>query len=351
VADPADVTVAELQPGEEPLWQCYVERSPRAEFFHLLGWKRVVERTYGHETRYLMAKTADGTVRGILPLFVISSRLFGKHVSTPPGAICADEPCVGQKLLEAAIALTESADADDLLLTASKQLWDGDLLTVQRHCTQQLALPAGADALWKSISRHKRKNVNAAGRAGLSVDFGKGEFADFFYQVFAHSLRELGTPIFDRQLLANILDEFQEQTWILVARQGERPVGALLLFTMGETIHAQWAASYREDRPNRPNDLLYWEMLRWGAENGYRLCDMGRSQWGSGNYNFKALWGAETVPLYYQHFMRRGLGIPDFDLKVERDFKFRTVVRTWQHLPIGVTLRLGPYLRKYLYPL
>jgi hypothetical protein len=78
---------------------------------------------------------------------------------------------------------------------------------------------------------------------------------------------------------------------------------------------------------------------------------MGRSQWGSGNYNYKEQWGAETVPLYYQYLLRRGLGVPDFDLKVERDFKFRTAVWGWQRLPMALTLRLGPYLRKVLYPL
>jgi len=43
--------------------------------------------------------------------------------------------------------------------------------------------------------------------------------------------------------------------------------------------------------------------------------------------------------------------IPDLDLKVERVMKYRLAIRTWQRLPVGITRRIGPYFRKYLYPL
>ena len=103
-----------------------------------------------------------------LALFVLNSRLFGTKCHISPGAICADDERSGQALLEAAIALTDELDADGLLLTAT-HVWDGDLVTVQRHCTQRLALPDDDAILWKSISRHKRKNVNRSQREGVSV--------------------------------------------------------------------------------------------------------------------------------------------------------------------------------------
>ena len=346
----SDLPVAELQPGQEELWDAYVHRSPGAGFFHLAGWRRVLEKTYGHETRYLTVGDG-GEVRGILPLFIVRSRIFGTHVSSTPGGILATDECAGQALLQAGIAIAESVDAEIFLLTGGTRLWDGNLITVQRHCTQRLALPADPTQLWKSISRHKRKNVNTAERAGLSVVFGGEEHIDFFYEVFSHNLRDLGTPMFGKALLRNILSEFPEQTRILVVKQGERPVGSLLLFVLDGVVYAQWAASFRDSFSARPNDLLYWEMLRWACRQGYHCCDMGRSQWGSGPYAFKELWGAKTHPLYYQYFIRRGVEIPDLDLKVDRVLKYRLAIRTWQRLPVGITRRIGPYFRKYLYPL
>ncbi|MCO5183848.1 MAG: GNAT family N-acetyltransferase [Anaerolineae bacterium] len=347
----ADIIVGDLKPGEEALWDSYVRRKTDAGFMQLAGWKQVLDKTYGHETRYLVAREGD-LICGILPLFVLNSRLFGTSVTSPPGAICADDERSGQALLEAAIALTDELDADGLSLTASTHVWDGDLVTVQRHCTQRLALPDDDAILWKSISRHKRKNVNRSQREGVSVVTGGAEYIDFFYNVFATSVHLLGTPVFTKELVENIFAEFPDQTRILVAMaENNRPIGALLLFLLENNILAQWAASYRDDRDLRPNDALYWAMLEWGCQNGIHCVDMGRSQWHSGNYKFKALWGAETQPLYYQHYLRRGTSIPDLDLKMERVPFYRLARWGWQHMPLSLSLKLGPYLRKNLYPL
>lgn len=345
-----ELTISVLQPDEGGLWDAYVRRTQGAGFFHLSGWRNVITRTYGHETRYLIARDGD-EIRGVLPLFVIRNRLLGTSISTPPGAILASDTQAGQALLAHAIAYADEIDADGVALTASQQLWDGDLVTVQRHVTQVVALPPNPDTLWKEISRHKRKNVNKARREGLEVVFGRTEYADFFYDIFALNLRDLGTPVFDRRLLDNIFAEFPDQTQIAVARHNGQPVGGLLFFTVEKLIHAMWMASDNAVRDLRPNDLMYWEVMSWGAANGYDCCDTGRSQWDSGNFKFKQLWNATTRPLYYQHYLRKGSSVPDLDYKTERVLPYRLAIAAWKHLPLGVSRRLGPTLRKNLYPL
>jgi FemAB-related protein (PEP-CTERM system-associated) len=345
-----NLSISELKDGDEQEWDAYVCSATDTGFLHLAGWKRVLAKTYDHELSYLMVKEGD-KIQGILPLFTTRNRFFGTHISSTPGGISAKNEQAGHMLLEAAINIAEDVDADDLLLTGGTRIWDGDFVTIQRHCTQRLSLPSEPDQLWKSISRHKRKNVNKAERNGLSVTMGGEEHIDYFYEVFSLSLRSLGTPVFDINLIHNIMAEFPEQTRILVAKKGKQPIGALLLFFVKEVVYAQWAASSREALQYRPNDYLYWEMLRWACKQGFRHCDMGRSQWNTGNYKFKALWGAETYPLYYQYYLRRGANIPDFNIKVERSPLYRLVNRTWQILPVPVTQMVGPYLRKYLYPL
>ena len=344
------LTVSELENGQEHLWDTFVQQSPNGGLFHLVKWKQVIENTYNHQTRYLLAK-ADEQIRGILPLFIIQHPIFGTHVSSPPGSICAADSEAGQHLVESARSIAQEVDAADLLLAAGARVWDGDFVTIQRHCTQRLLLPSEVDTLWKSISRHKRKNIKAARRENLAVTIGGEEHLDFFYQVFSHNLRDLGTPVFPKALLHHIFTQFPEQTKILVVVQNSQPIGALLLFTFKSVVYAHWAASFRQFRPYRPNDLLYWEMLNWACTQGYECCDMGRSQWHSGNYKFKALWGAQTSPLYYQYYLRQGVTIPDLDLKVERTFKYKMAIQTWRHLPLSLTRWAGPYLRKYLYPL
>jgi CelD/BcsL family acetyltransferase involved in cellulose biosynthesis len=68
----------------------------------------------------------------------------------------------------------------------------------------------------------------------------------------------------------------------------------------GRTLIAKYAAS-REDRFNlRPNNLLFWEGIRWGCENGFTWFDMGRTEVENvGLRNFKSRWGAVEEPLTY----------------------------------------------------
>ena len=42
--------------GEDIGWDDYVKKSDKAELYHLSGWKRVMENSFGNRTFYLMAK-------------------------------------------------------------------------------------------------------------------------------------------------------------------------------------------------------------------------------------------------------------------------------------------------------
>src|SRR6202000_3308633 len=71
VSEAEAVAVAPLSPGDGEGWrerESYVRRAPGASFFHLPGWRRVVENTFGHRSRYLAARRG-GELVGVLPLF------------------------------------------------------------------------------------------------------------------------------------------------------------------------------------------------------------------------------------------------------------------------------------------
>ena len=46
--------------GDSAQWDSFVQASPGWTHFHLLGWKEVVERVFGHECVYLAARGANG---------------------------------------------------------------------------------------------------------------------------------------------------------------------------------------------------------------------------------------------------------------------------------------------------
>ena len=74
-------------------WDRYVATRPEATVYHLSAWAALVERVFGHRTRYLAA-SAGGDIVGILPVVLFRTPLFGRFATSMPfvnyGGIVAD---------------------------------------------------------------------------------------------------------------------------------------------------------------------------------------------------------------------------------------------------------------------
>ena len=71
------LTVKELDPAGIAAWDAFVESCPDATFYHRAGWKEVIEKTFGHRCYFLQAER-DGEIRGVLPLVLAKSLIFGR---------------------------------------------------------------------------------------------------------------------------------------------------------------------------------------------------------------------------------------------------------------------------------
>jgi hypothetical protein len=83
------VTVRPFQSDDAQSWDDFVHACAAGTFFHLSGWKRVIERAFGHQTHYLVAERG-GAVTGVLPLTHIRSRLFGSSLISNAFTVLAD---------------------------------------------------------------------------------------------------------------------------------------------------------------------------------------------------------------------------------------------------------------------
>ncbi len=79
------VSVARLEAGAAHEWDAYVRGAPGATFFHLAGWREIVEDVCGHRAHYLAARRG-GRIVGVLPLAQQRSLLFGNAEPGTRGA-------------------------------------------------------------------------------------------------------------------------------------------------------------------------------------------------------------------------------------------------------------------------
>ncbi len=327
-------------------WDAYVRRAALGTFCHLTGWGSVIERTWGHRPYYLYAER-DGAVVGVLPLFYVRSRLFDTVLVSTPNAVyggaIADDWPTRQALTEAAKQLARQLHVDYLEL---RDCWeteagvaDPELQRKDLYVSFEYPISTDEDALMRSFPRDIRRMIRQGPKHGLISEIGGEELLDDFYEVYATSVRNLGTPVFPKKLFAEFLRQFPEASDILLLRQGRQVAGAVMSFYFRDTVMPYYAGAYRDFYGAGVNNFMYWELMRRAARRGYRRFDFGRSKRGTGAYEFKRGWGMQERLLPYRYFLVRARQLPNLN---PTNPKFELLIKVWQRLPVRVTKLIGP---------
>lgn len=328
-------------------WDGYVRDAASTTFCHQFAWQAVIEQAYGHRTFYFMARQEQATC-GILPLVLVKSALFGTSLTSMPfldyGGICADDPDIAQLLLVAAKELQKEQRADAIELRQCEPIADAGPAR-QDKVSMILDLSAGAEALWRSLPGKVRNQVRKAEKSGLIIHEGGVEFLDEFYEVFVINMRDLGSPVHDKAFFLHLFRNFGQQARCTLIREGKQTVGGLIALFFKDTMLVPWASSLREYFSKCPNNLLYWSAIQHGCQRGFTQFDFGRSSIGSGTYEFKRQWGAQSRQLHWQSVGANGHASTTVS---SQDGKFHAAVEVWKRLPVPVTRVLGPRIRKYL---
>ncbi len=226
--------VKSLDTADEKRWDSFVFEHPRASFFHLVGWKRIIEKTFGHKARYFYCER-DGKITGIAPIFECSNWFIGRCFISIPlaayGGIVADDPESEKALLEHSNGLAQAASVEYLeLRVRDGVLFDG-FHANQLYVTFHAPLFPDAASNLKRLPKDTRYMIRKAEKGGLRAQRGM-EQLDAFYELFAQSMHRLGTPVFPRALFRNIVDEFPDCTQLMIVYDGTRACNrrTLLLF-------------------------------------------------------------------------------------------------------------------------
>lgn len=340
------VRVKPLEAGDAARWDAYVRSSPEGTFFHLAGWRRVIEGAFGHRTHYLMAERAGKTV-GVLPLTHINSPFFGNTLIS--NAFCVYGGAVAGD--EAARAALENAAIDTMHRIGAPVL---ELRTITRshadwpcrndlYVTFRKPISPEVEANMKAIPRKQRAMVRKAIQSGLHSEV--DDDVDRLHAVYAESVRNLGTPVFSKSYFRLLKEEFGSACDVITVLHGKEPVASVLNFYFRDEVLPYYGGGTSAARALAGNDFLYWEVMRRACERGYRSFDFGRSKIGTGSYDFKRYWGFEPTPLAYQYKLAPGHEIPNVN---PLNPKYRLFIAGWKRLPLSVAKLLGPLIARNL---
>jgi lipid II:glycine glycyltransferase (peptidoglycan interpeptide bridge formation enzyme) len=191
--------------------------------------------------------------------------------------------------------------------------------------TLVLDLSSDLDSLMARMRSKTRQHIRRAFRKGVMVREGSEADVETFRRLMCALCERRGTSPTPPQ------KDFFEHLWrtyhppgfvrLFIAELEGLVISALITFPFGDTVQAWkigWAGDHAEDSPN---EMLYWEAIRWSKSNGYRFFDFVSIEkdlaqrlqqgdpvdWNSvkGPSNFKVAFGGSPVVLpvpYYRFY-------------------------------------------------
>lgn len=361
-----------LTPEHHAEWDVFVNAHPLATVFHLSAWNRIAKKVYGIENSIIVSRGEDGKIRAGTTIFFAkrpgswyaTSGIFGAYGPILVRAGDGEREAT-REVLDEATSYSRDHKAKYLHLKAlegPKGKNDFTHPSYERQdiwVTAFMAIGGTAEELWETLPGPMRSKVRKAEKSELGIRWGGGaglnerELSEF-YDVLADNMHRKGSPIYGYRFMQEIMREFAdgkagvEADVLILELKGDEALsevvsGAMVLRHAG-VVYVPFVSSRAKFFPLRPNNLLYWEIIRDGNARGMKWLDFGTSIRGASTLQFKESWGAATYPIASYVYSESGE-------KIRLDAGAKSVqlgVEIWKKLPRGVADWLGPKLSKLM---
>ncbi len=330
-------------------WDNYVEQHPQGSFFHLSGWQQVISQVLAHHHHYLLAEDDSKNIVGILPLAEQKSYLFGHALISTPlcvyGGVLADNDDTRLQLESYAYQLGVQLNVDYIELRDREALQSDKQWQIHsNHATFLTELPPSSEQILSNIKRKQRAVIRHSQKNGLTWE--NQTNTKTCYQLYAESVRNLGTPVFHQQLFDTLLKVFPHQSEILVIKNAtQKPVSSVLSFYYKNTVLPYYAGATPKARALKSHDYMYFQLMQLAHQQGNTHFDFGRSKRNSGSYQYKRHWGMNEHPLHYKYALVKAKRLPNLS---PNNPKYQLAIKIWKKLPLSVSKFIGPHLAKYL---
>jgi FemAB-related protein (PEP-CTERM system-associated) len=339
---------------DQAAWDEYVDSHNEATPYHRFAWLLSIEQAYQHQNVSLLAFNDDKIV-GVLPCIKMQKPLSKVSYCALPfcdlGFGLANEPSILQALQSEALALLQREGGNSFDYRDSVDTLPGDELTGKK-VRMILPLPGNSEALMAGLKSKLRSQIRKAEKNGLTCVITNSQTQiDDFYQIFAINMRKLGSPVHSKKWFECLFNNYAQYFILSVVYSDNVPVGAGIVLRSANKVAIPWASTVAEYNKLAPNMMLYWSLLEHVSDLGCTEFDFGRSTYDEGTYKFKRQWGAEPVPLAWSNLVSNLA--PNNTTMDEtctaNNSQIRTLVeKTWSKLPLGITTRLGPKIRKHI---
>lgn len=285
------VSAAELSLSENSEWNEFVRDCPAGHHEQTTNWGEV-RKAFGWDFYPVVVRRENRICAG-MQILVRPARKFGNiaYVCKGPLARRWDESLASDllrqfkisakrnRILAAIMELPENGEEVVPYLKREGYVPYPHMLPPRMMtATTVVDLNAPEDEILARMSKGTRYNIRLGLKKGITVRPGNaGEIALFFDLMRGLCERRGTTPSPAHKEFFDVLwEKFNPQGGVklFMAEFGGKVIASALVFPFGQTVRL-WKVGWNgENRNLCPNNVLWWEAIRWARNSGYRYFDL-----------------------------------------------------------------------------
>lgn len=286
-------------------WKALIDHHPMATIFHTPEWIGLIANMYHYNSFILSLIDEYGQIHAGIPFMEIRS-VFGKTrwISLSFTDHCAPISSQ-QKNLDELLNFVDQITSNRS--QKAELRWDypgfDDLRKKKEHVLHLIDLSNSFPEVASKIHPMHTRNARYALSHNVTIVNGTElELLHHFYRLHLLTRRKQGVPIQPWKYFQGLQNRIIERSlgFISCAFLNDRCIAAAVFLTWNKVLTYKYGASDPAYLKYRPNDLLFWNAIQWGCENGFTVLDLGRTDLENvGLRSYKSRWGAREIPLSY----------------------------------------------------
>lgn len=300
---------------DDNVWREFVLRHPQGNIFHTPEMFQVFSNAKGYQPEMRAALDDDGQVLALLITAQVTlrdgllRRLTTRSIAYG-GTLCKMNED-GKRALAAVLIDHKRTTGRGVLFTELRHQNDlSEYLPVYSQCgfeyQEQLNylvdLTGSEEEVFGRIGARTRKHIRREQKKGLVVVEQAQHFEQvkLVYNMLVKSYLEAQVPIADISLFEAafkiLLPLNMVKFWLV--RNGDETIASSVELLYKDIVYGWYGGVNRAYSHLNPSELLTWEILKWGAQNGYRTYDFGGAGIPNEKYgvrDFKSKFGGQLV--------------------------------------------------------
>jgi predicted N-acyltransferase len=299
-------------------WNNLVVEATEGTFFHSFEWYQILME-YGRYTGlfnpqiFMIKEESENGLVGLLWLFlddkgVANSPRFGDY----GGPLLSSHLTINEKKIVLKLLLQKidaiRGKAHKIFLRISNDQFHNVYLqngyqVRPNFFTFLLPINRGIDHIYSEFRRDAKRGIKIAIKNGVTVEkILEKEQLRKYYLLYTATMEKLNASPRKFAFFEIFWDVLirQNRLRVLLARYHDEFIAGIMTISWNSALHIFSNVSASHSNRVHPNDLLYYETIKWAVKTSHKMVDFGLTSLNpkSGLYQFKKRWGGRPELLY-----------------------------------------------------